>query len=165
MKKQEGIKMNIGIKMFIIIITVNLLCISCSKLEAQQGKSFEVQNNALIEDFIVLAKKNIEYNTILTATIVKTYLEDPLTEIRFFSMLMTHIDEIIPPAQRRDMINFMLNTLVLENPNYVGVWTVFEPNALDGNDAAYVNTVGSDHTGRFISYWTNDHGRISLNPL
>jgi len=58
----------------------------------------------------------------------------------------------------------MLRTVVVENPDYVGAWVVYLPNALDGNDAAFVNTAASV-TGRFESYYTNDHGKVELVPL
>lgn len=44
-------------------------------------------------------------------------------------------------------------TSVLEsNEDLVSIWTVWEPNAFDGMDSAYVNTLNHDRTGRFIPY-------------
>ncbi|GAA3602784.1 methyl-accepting chemotaxis protein [Kineosporia mesophila] len=34
-----------------------------------------------------------------------------------------------------------------------GAWTGWEPNAFDGQDAAYVNTKHSDKTGRYLTYY------------
>lgn len=55
-------------------------------------------------------------------------------------------------ADRADM-NGMMKNVLKQNPNFLGVWTTWEPNALDGNDNTYKNTDGHDETGRFIPYW------------
>jgi len=47
----------------------------------------------------------------------------------------------------------------------VGVWAAFEANALDGRDSFYVNTDETDETGRFQSYYQNDHGQVTVEPL
>ena len=55
----------------------------------------------------------------------------------------------------------ILERTMESNPQLVGVWTAWEPNAFDGRDAEYVNADGSatfplakvhDATGRFIPY-------------
>jgi methyl-accepting chemotaxis protein len=53
----------------------------------------------------------------------------------------------------RDDINQMLKSVLQENPDFLGVYTAWEPNAFDGRDAAYANTPGTDASGRFIPYW------------
>lgn len=68
-------------------------------------------------------------------------------------------------VNRNTMINMLKQ--VLENNDYFnGVWTCWEPNALDGDDSRYINDPGHDSTGRFIPYWNRDaSGNISLSPL
>ena len=44
-----------------------------------------------------------------------------------------------------------------------GLWTVWEPNALDNRDSEFANTKGHDGTGRFIHYW-NTNGGLHLEP-
>jgi methyl-accepting chemotaxis protein len=61
--------------------------------------------------------------------------------------------EEIDPAQRRFFYNLMLKQSAASNHEVAAVWTCWEPNALDGMDASYANTAGTDETGRFISYW------------
>ena len=43
-------------------------------------------------------------------------------------------------------------------PNLLGLWSIWEPDALDGRDMDYMNTAGSDATGRFLDYWYRDGG-------
>ena len=46
----------------------------------------------------------------------------------------------------------------------MSVWTVMEPNALDGRDAAFVNTRGHDRTGRFATAWGEYNGKTGMVP-
>jgi len=51
------------------------------------------------------------------------------------------------------------------NPGLLGAWSGWEPNALDGNDAAAVNKPGHDATGRYIPYWNRGSGSVVLEAL
>ncbi len=51
------------------------------------------------------------------------------------------------------------------NPGLVGTWSGWEPNALDGNDAASAGKPGHDATGRYIPYWNRGSGQIVLEAL
>ncbi|GAA0576386.1 methyl-accepting chemotaxis protein [Caenispirillum bisanense] len=59
----------------------------------------------------------------------------------------------------------ILHHWLLKAPDLVGVWAGFEPQALDGRDSAYVNTPGSDDTGRFLVYWNRISGPPMLDSL
>ncbi|MGO1120946.1 methyl-accepting chemotaxis protein [Rhodovibrionaceae bacterium A322] len=48
----------------------------------------------------------------------------------------------------------------------LGVWTAWEPNALDGKDAEYANAgPGDDASGRYVPYWYRADGKINVEPL
>ncbi len=51
------------------------------------------------------------------------------------------------------------------NPELLGAWTGWEPNALDGRDADFANTPGHDATGRYVPYWNRASGKIEVEPL
>jgi methyl-accepting chemotaxis protein len=55
-----------------------------------------------------------------------------------------------------------LKKVLEDNPRFSGVWMVWEPNAFDGRDAAFVNTPGTDATGRYLSYFNRGAGHIKL---
>ncbi|TXR55261.1 methyl-accepting chemotaxis protein [Quadrisphaera setariae] len=55
--------------------------------------------------------------------------------------------------------------LLAASPEYLGVWSAFEPGAFDGQDARFVDTTGTDGTGRYISYWYRDGASIAVTPL
>jgi methyl-accepting chemotaxis protein len=60
----------------------------------------------------------------------------------------------------RELYNSILKSTIESNPKFVGIYTVWEPNALDGKDEEFKDKPGHDGTGRFIPYWSN----ISRNP-
>src|SRR3954453_1225516 len=53
----------------------------------------------------------------------------------------------------RRLFDSILRETLAQNPQYLGVWTVWEPNALDGRDRDFANAPGHDRTGRFIPLW------------
>lgn len=70
--------------------------------------------------------------------------------------LATLLSEPNHPAQRREVINMVIAAL----PNYPmleGIGIVFEPNAFDGADSAFIYAPGCDHVGRYAPYIANAH--------
>ena len=65
----------------------------------------------------------------------------------------------------RDEVNDILKNLLEENPNLIGTYVAYEPDAFDGRDVDFANTEGHDTTGRFIPYWTKIGGPLHLEPL
>jgi methyl-accepting chemotaxis protein len=68
-------------------------------------------------------------------------------------------------APDRDVLNGMLKQLVEQNSSFIGVWTCWEPNALDNRDAEFAGKEGHDGTGRFIPYWNRGAGKTVVEPL
>jgi methyl-accepting chemotaxis protein len=64
----------------------------------------------------------------------------------------------------REVLNSILEQTLRQSPAFIGVWSCWEPNALDGKDAEYANAAGHDATGRFIPYWYRQDGRAALEP-
>jgi PAS domain S-box-containing protein len=65
----------------------------------------------------------------------------------------------------RDEALLILENLLRDNPNLLGTYVAFEPNAFDGKDAEYVNAPAHDETGRFVPYWNKVSGTASVAPL
>jgi methyl-accepting chemotaxis protein len=66
----------------------------------------------------------------------------------------------------RDRVDSILRTVLEKNPDFLAVYTAWEPNAFDGMDARFVNRLGNDQTGRYIPYWNrNKEGRVVVEPL
>ena len=66
----------------------------------------------------------------------------------------------------RATVDSMLRTTLERNMNFLGVYTAWEPDAFDGKDARFVNSPGSDSSGRFVPYWSrNNEGNVIVEPL
>ncbi len=65
----------------------------------------------------------------------------------------------------REEMHEMLKGVIKDNDNILGIWTVWQPNALDGKDEEYKNTEGHDETGRFIPYWYRSGSEVALDIL
>ncbi len=65
----------------------------------------------------------------------------------------------------RDEVNDVLREVLIANPNLIGTYTGFEPNAFDGKDAEYAGTEGYDSTGRLVPYWNKIGGTMFVEPL
>ncbi len=67
-------------------------------------------------------------------------------------------------SNRTEIIGILENILE-KNPNLIGVYVAFEPEAFDGRDAEYINASGHDATGRFVPYCNKIKGRVTVAPL
>ncbi len=90
-------------------------------------------------------------------------LEIPLDSVRALGSAMGMFSAI-PPEQRRQAIMAMLKPVVEDNRQFFGIWTLWEPDALDGGDARYAgrSNLGSDAAGRFTPYFVRVGGAIAL---
>jgi methyl-accepting chemotaxis protein len=128
--------------------------------------------SALTGTILVLAQRQISALTNSEITnlanenslAIKAWLELYLDAVRAVGQVMSKYEEI-EPAARRPLFNLMVRALVEENPEIAAASTIWEPNALDGRDAEFVNTPGTDHTGRFIPYWFRTSSGVALEPL
>ena len=84
-------------------------------------------------------------------------------QIRNTAEIIRHLKQ--QGALSRPIVNNMLEDFVSQNESVLGAWTCWEPNAFDGNDAAYANKPGSDNTGRYIPNYYRDNGTIKLDVL
>lgn len=66
--------------------------------------------------------------------------------------LAGYLGDADPPS--RQTLASVLAQVLASNPDYLSVWCITEPNAVDGFDAHYATTEGHDASGRFIPRWT-----------
>lgn len=58
----------------------------------------------------------------------------------------------------REIVNSMLRNIVKNHPEWLAAYTMWEPDAFDGNDAAFAGAPCHDATGRMLPYWNNGAG-------
>ncbi|HWA24278.1 MAG TPA: methyl-accepting chemotaxis protein [Lacunisphaera sp.] len=64
----------------------------------------------------------------------------------------------------RAQADAILRSALERSPDYIGIWTCWEPNAFDGHDADFVGKPGHDATGRYVPYWNRGAGTIKVEP-
>jgi methyl-accepting chemotaxis protein len=62
----------------------------------------------------------------------------------------------IDVRSRRPYFNNIVRTIVENDPAIGGVWCIWEPDALEGNDQLYLDTEYTNEDGRFAPYWYRD---------
>ncbi|OPG72120.1 chemotaxis protein [Pseudomonas ogarae] len=67
----------------------------------------------------------------------------------------------------REELNQQVKTTLQANPQLLSLYLVFEPNAMDGSDALFVNRgeTGSNEEGRFSAYWAQHNGSLSTQAV
>ncbi len=85
-----------------------------------------------------------------------------VTTARALAQTFTSMREL--GIANRHLFDGILRETLACNPQYLGVWTVWEPNALDGRDCDFANTPGHDGSGRYIPLWNRGGGSIHLEP-
>ncbi len=111
------------------------------------------------EDALVLSQAVAEKNS----NNIKAELDVAMDTARALGMSIEGLQS--DGQANRAVINDMLKATLEKSPEFLGVWTCWEPNALDGKDSAYAGKAGYDATGRFIPYWVRSGGIIKLDPL
>jgi len=124
----------------------------------------------------------ITFITVKTRNMIRIEAEDKVIQMAYrYSAIVKSELEVAMDAARttaqlfeglrntnnidRKQLNVMLKHLLEENPNFIGTWTCWEPNAIDNKDKQFINKIGHDNTGRFIPYWFRGGENIDVEPL
>lgn len=139
--------MLIGIPVALTFVITIVIAIS-SMTSAEKENAFELS----------------DYITGNYANEIKAELEVAMDSARTLAQIFEGYEEFEPSERRRDFSN-MLKSVLEKNELFLGTWTCWEKDALDGMDSKYKNTTGHDETGRFIPYWYKSNGTIAMEPL
>lgn len=109
---------------------------------------------------------NLHANASQLATTIKTSIDVALDASRTCAHVFTVFAEAPQLfVDARTQANFMLQSILKNNPSFLATFTLWESNQFDGNDANYIANPGHDETGRFIPYWTIRGNDFYLEPL
>ncbi|MDR2185888.1 MAG: methyl-accepting chemotaxis protein [Treponema sp.] len=72
--------------------------------------------------------------------------------INYVAQIMTEY-QFISPEDRRRRYNEILYALITNNPQFVGLYTVWKPGVIDGMDKQFANTPGTDSSGNYITWY------------
>ncbi|MDR2767743.1 MAG: methyl-accepting chemotaxis protein [Treponema sp.] len=114
------------------------------------------------------AFENMENLTGRYAGEVRNHFENFLTVAETLAQTMSGY-QIIPLAERRRRFDETMHTVMEANEEYISVFTLWLPNVIDGRDAEYANTEGTDGTGRYMTWFTQSGRQVtkrsfSTNP-
>lgn len=65
----------------------------------------------------------------------------------------------------RDTAVSMLQNVLAANPSFFSTWSVWEPNAFDGQDARFAQQPNHDGSGRFIPFWHRERDKLVMELL
>ena len=150
----SSLQLKITIWMGLTLAAVSIFLVAysviASRQEAIRFAESDVLSDAQARAFLIRAEAEIPLDTARALAQAFTAIRDPGTNI----------------SLTRDQVNAMLRQVLIENPTFLGTYTLWEPNAFDGLDAAFAGKPAHDETGRFIPYWVRgDDGNLSLTAL
>ena len=96
------------------------------------------------------------------ASEVSRQLEGPMDTARTLALAFETSDTL-PAKERRGALSAMLKRVLEGNKDYLAVWTVYEPDALDGLDKNFVDTPGNNEKGRFTACWSRSSGKPEIS--
>jgi methyl-accepting chemotaxis protein len=104
--------------------------------------------------------QEVQVNASLMSMEIGTQFNMAMESARGLSRIFRGYSSINANDRRKVFSQIVRNTLE-SNPQFLCVWAVFEPNAIDEFDLRYVNTSGSTTKGRFCpSFYRTEDGRI-----
>ncbi|MDR1507061.1 MAG: methyl-accepting chemotaxis protein [Treponema sp.] len=109
------------------------------------------------------AEENMKNLTGVTAADLQNRYTVYLDTVKTLSQIMSSY-ESVDPAVRRTRYSEMIQAVMESNENFVGMYTVWQPGVIDGNDAAFVNAPESDDSGNFITRVTRERGYLEVLP-
>jgi methyl-accepting chemotaxis protein len=73
--------------------------------------------------------------------------------------------EALEAEEKRNFALRAVKGALASNPEFIGTWTCFEPNAFDGADEEYRGVAPFTEEGRFASYWYHTDGSLASMAL
>ncbi|MDR2808215.1 MAG: cache domain-containing protein, partial [Spirochaetaceae bacterium] len=83
---------------------------------------------------------------------IRNWLNEYMDIARTLAMIMEGYKET-PVEERRSQFNDMMKQVLIRTSGLANVYSHWAPDALDGMDADYANTPGTDESGRYNSSW------------
>lgn len=150
---------NVKLSLMLPLAMVGLVVLAITAIVAVQ--SYTTQQ--MVGEEAMLRAEEMAYRY---ANDIDAYMEVALDSARTLAQVFETAKDMQASFELgRDQANAILRGVLNQNPEFLGVWTCWEPDAFDGRDMAFKNADGHDATGRFIPYWFRHDGQISLDAL
>ncbi len=143
-------KISISVGLFASSILIAIILFTAIKMRS------DAMNNA---EKLLLAESR-EYSNQIQLELDKAIFSN-----RSMCETIGSVKNSTPTHLSREEIQEILHSTLLRFPNFLGTYTVWEPNMFDGKDSSYANTNVHDRTGRFIPYWYRVGNDVKLSPV
>jgi methyl-accepting chemotaxis protein len=110
------------------------------------------------------AQENLKNLTGRYSITMQNRYENYFTIARTLSNIMDSYKKI-PEAERRERFDVTMLSIMESNPTFIGMFAVLKPNVLNGNDAVFAGSPGTDSTGRYMSWYNRRKGTLTAMPL
>ncbi|MCL1814610.1 MAG: methyl-accepting chemotaxis protein [Treponema sp.] len=147
--------MKLGFKLTAIMIILSLFSVG------SVGMILLAQSRSAITGLANTSTMNLAEKS---ASNIQVFLETYWYSAETLAQVLHQYDSFVA-GNRRSVINVILRGMVEENPEIIGAWCVWEPDALEGNDSLYSGTPGSYPNGRFAPYWYRDGENVEMDLL
>ncbi|MGB9928871.1 MAG: cache domain-containing protein, partial [Methanosarcina sp.] len=124
-----------------------------------------IASTAIIISTVTTQEEKLAYNqSIEMASNYANQFDADMKANQAIARTISDTIEAYRAADRQEVIGILEN-LLLENPDLLGTYVAFEPDAFDGKDSEYINRPAHDATGRFVPYWNRMKGNVTVEPL
>ncbi len=147
-------KIRIGARLIIPTVSLSVFTVLAIILVSYSAVSRVVTDQAYIWGDLIAAN---------SSALIAADLNTAMSDARTLGNMMIALRQA--GSADRGLINSILRQNLEANPSFLAVWTAWEPNALDGKDAAFRKAPFHDATGRFIPSWDRGLGRIQQSAL
>jgi methyl-accepting chemotaxis protein len=150
MPKKRGKKMKIKFKLSILIIAIVAVIVSgVAVLLLRQASSIALD----------LSKQKTMYLARQRAQYWDGRMGGYIDVLQTLSNIMNFYENL-PPAERRQTYEETMMSVFEDMPDFVRMFTVWKPDAIDGMDAENIGRMGSTATGQFAYALARDTGVI-----
>ncbi len=138
------------------------ICLLVTSLIIITYSSFSVHGTA-----VQGAQDQVKATARADAAKIKVEMESALNTARTLAQTLAGVkDKQAPLFIGREEVNGILRTVLNKNPQFMGVFTCWEPDAFDAMDAMNAGGDGYDSTGRFAPYWRRgSNGQVTSQSI
>jgi len=145
------LKIRSKIQIFILLTTVVIYVFAIGYISINSKKM-------AFDDAITISDNYIKG----AANEVKIYLENYYSTVIDLSNTFLVYNDIEEDNRREVIANILINSLK-SNPDFLAIWSTWEPNSIDNLDKQYQNKKGSSIIGNFGHLYYKDGGSIKLD--
>ncbi|MDR3342640.1 MAG: methyl-accepting chemotaxis protein [Treponema sp.] len=110
------------------------------------------------------AYENMKNLTGMYSAQLQSRYENYLTVAKTLSEIMDSYGDL-PVEERRTRYDDTIKGIMESNPLFMGMFTLWKPNMIDGMDTDFANTPGTDGTGRYMTWYTRRSGTLEKRAL